>query len=321
MKWPLTLLSLLCFSSLGFSQDIRVREEAVRLLERAHLASTPAKLPDLERIDTFRAYSDSGVQEGRFSHLVIQGTGRRDEYFFGNSHLLNIWTDKQVAALGNSTSTPPEIITLTHIAPIDLVSFDGEDVIHTITDRSLSGRAAHCIQFDTVHGEKTDANEICVDASNSTLLSEKVGAELIEYSDFFPFAGALMPGKINYYLGGAQKMEVAQTLTALVDASPNVLAAPPDARIHSLCTTFRRPIGLSMPQPSPGNGGENVDVIVHGIVGADGGIHEPVVQSSERPDLNAEAVAQVQQWSFTPASCNGRPDQREVLLTVHFQGR
>jgi TonB family protein len=200
------------------------------------------------------------------------------------------------------------------------VRFDGEDVIHPITDREANGQAAHCIEFDTVRGEKTDNNEICVDAANGTLISEKLGAELIEYSNFFPFAGALMPGKISYSFAGAQKMEVTQTMTGLADASPNVLAAPPNAQMYAICTTFRRPIGLSMPQPNPGSGGSDVDIIVRGDVGIDGAIHAAVVQSSERPDLNARALAQVQQWSFTPAMCNGKPDQHEVALTVHFQG-
>jgi outer membrane biosynthesis protein TonB len=40
-----------------------------------------------------------------------------------------------------------------------------------------------------------------------------------------------------------------------------------------------------------------------------------------RPELNAEALAQVRQWSFTPAMCDTHPDAHEVELTVHFQGR
>src|SRR5581483_2273699 len=300
MKWALTLLVILVVSSLSFCQDVKVREEAVRLLEQANRVSTSPKLPNLERVDTFRVFGGQpAMQEGSFTRVVVQGTGRRDEYSFGSYHLLNVWTEKQVAVAGTPAAlAPPEITNLMHIAPILLVRFNGEDVIHEIIGRNVSGHRARCIEFDTIRGEKTDNNEICVDQSNGALLLEKLGVELIEYSEFFPFAGSLMPGKISYSYAGTQKMEVTQTMTVLDEASENVLAAPANAQMHQLCTTFRRPFGISMPQPRAGNGGENTEVIVRSVVGVDGKIHDAVVQSSERPELNAEAITQVQQWSF-----------------------
>ena len=74
---------------------------------------------------------------------------------------------------------------------------------------------------------KTESNELCVDSANGTLLSEKLGNDFIENGDFFPFAGALFPGTISYSDAGVLKMQVTQTMTALTDATPNVLAAPP----------------------------------------------------------------------------------------------
>ena len=44
-------------------------------------------------------------------------------------------------------------------------------------------------------------------------------------------------------------------MTALTDATANVLVAPANAVMHKICTTYRRPFGVSMPQPKPGNGG------------------------------------------------------------------
>jgi TonB family protein len=76
-----------------------------------------------------------------------------------------------------------------------------------------------------------------------------------------------------------------------------------------------------MPQPKAGNGAGTVDVVVRGQVGVDGKMHDLAVQGSERPELNAEALAQAQQWAFTPAMCNGKPDAHEASITLHFQGR
>ena len=107
MKWALaSVVFLLAYTCIGAAQDIKVREEAVRLLERASLVSTPAQRPSSERVDEFRVFSDADVQEGSFSRVVIQGVGRREEWAFGNDHLLNVWTHKQVAVVGASNMIP-----------------------------------------------------------------------------------------------------------------------------------------------------------------------------------------------------------------------
>jgi TonB family protein len=114
-------------------------------------------------------------------------------------------------------------------------------------------------------------------------------------------------------------MEVTQIMNELADTDANVLAPPPDAQIRKLCTTFRRPFGLSMPQPKPGNGGQTEDVVVRGLVGLDGKIDQATVQSSDREDLNPEALDIAKQWTFTPAMCNGHPDMRRSALCSIFR--
>jgi len=79
MKPALMLLGLVLLSPLCFSQDIQVREEAVQLLERANAASSAPNLPNLERTDALRVFGADSIQEGPFTRVVIQGTGRRDE--------------------------------------------------------------------------------------------------------------------------------------------------------------------------------------------------------------------------------------------------
>ena len=320
MRPALALLTLLVVTHAAVAQDIKVREQAEHLLEHANAVSSSPKLPNLERVDSFRVFENGAVKEGSFSRVIVQGTGRRDEYTFADYHLLNVWTEKKVAVVGGGHLIPPELVNVVRITPIWLVRFDGEDVIHSITDRKVNGSEAHCIAFDTVRGERTHSNEICVDTVTGVILLERLMDEEVENSEFFAFAGALLPGKITHTSAGV-RTEITQTMTPLTEAGPNVLAAPENAQMHGLCTTYRRPFGISMPQPKAGNGAQMDDVIVRGFVGLDGKLHETTVQSSERPDLNAEALAVAQQWSFTPAMCNGRPDVHEASITLHFQGR
>lgn len=322
MKWALASIVLLVAQS-GFScaQDIKVREEAIRLLERANLVSSPAQGVSSERVDKFRVSSDSGVQEGIFSRVVVQGVGRRQEYVLGNYHLLNVWTQKQVAVVGASSMIPAELISVTRITPMNLVHFDSEDVIHTIVERDLSGHKAKCIEFDTIKGQQTQNNELCVDAPTGVLLEEKLGSELIENDDFFPFAGALMPGRIIYSFAGMNKIEITQSISVLDKSEANVLAAPAGAELHTICASFRRPFGISMPQPKAGNGGVDSDVTIRATVGVDGKVYETTVQNSERSDLDDEAVALAKQWRFTPALCDGSALPKVVEFILHFQGR
>ncbi len=323
MKAVLKVLPLIVFTAIPTSaQDPELRREAVQLLERANGVSLSPKLPNLERVDTFRVFdSSSGPQEGTFTRVVVQGTGKREESRFGEYHSLDIWSGGHLATVRTSELPPPEIDTVMQLTPIYLVRFADDDVIYAIVDKAAGGKKIRCIEFDTIRGQKVENNELCVDPNNGTLVLEKIGDKLIENSEFFSFAGELVPAKITYSFVGVRKLEISQTMTELTDASENVLAAPPEAQIRDFCKTYRRAIGTSMPQPNAGKGGRNVDVAIRGIISTDGKVHEAVVQSAEHADLGAEALALVQQWVFTPAVCDGNPNTEEAMFIVHFHGR
>lgn len=303
-------------------EDLDLRQEAVRLLERAGMVSTSPRLPDLERTDTFLAFDPAyGTREGSFTRVVIQGTGRRDEVTFGNFHSVRVWTGGRLYRTETQPIAPPEVADFMRITPIWLVHFDHEDVINSIITKEENGRALRCIEFDTIAGEKTDHNEICVDSASGAMVSLKGGNELIENSSFFQFAGQLVPAKVRYSVGGMLKLEITQSLTELTNATPNVLQAPPNAQVLSVCTTFRRAFGQVMPQPKPGFAGGADDVLLRGVIGVNGKVQQAVVQNSERPELNPEALSTIQQWQFTPALCNGNPVPVEASFVLHFQGR
>jgi hypothetical protein len=321
MKTVLVLSALVLAPFLCAAQDAQLRSRAVSLLESATAASVAPDLPNLERVDTFRVFdTDAKAREGSFTRTVLQGVGRREETIFGDFHVVSVWTGETLETTDMHPVIPREVAILMQLTPINLVHFDASDVIREITDKYVSGRAAHCIEFDTIVGAKHDANELCVDAANNTLLSERLRDESIGNSDFFSFAGVLLPGKITYSISGNEKMEITQTMTVLTDGA-NVLAAPPNAILGRLCTTFRRAIGQSMPQPTPGRGGRDWDVVLRGLIGVDGKVHDALVQSSDRPDLNAEALAIVAQWAFVPAMCNGRPNPSDASFVLHFNAR
>jgi hypothetical protein len=194
-------------------------------------------------------------------------------------------------------------------------------VIHRIVTKAVGGKNARCVEFDTIKGQKIENNEFCFDPANNTLILEKTGDDLIENTDFFSFAGGFFPSKITYSFAGIRKLEISQTMTELTDATENVLVAPPGAMTLHFCKTWRRPIGVSMPQPKAGKGGRDYDVVVRGLIESDGQIHDAVVQEAELADLGAEALQLIKQWRFSPLICEGQPGELEASFVLHFHGR
>jgi TonB family protein len=310
--------SILLAPQLCSGQDPQLRSQAIELLEHAMQVSLSPHWPDLERVETFRVLdAATGPQDGSFSRVVVQGTGRREELTFGNFHTINVWTRNGLATVRTGEVIPPPLVDVLRITPTQRLRFDLADVIYAITDSGVNGRPARCIEFNTITGEKTNSNELCVDSETGALVQAKLDNQLFEYRDFFSFAGALIPGTILYSFNGTPHLEITQSMTELTNPTPNVLAAPPDAQLRKLCTTYRRAFGINMPQPKPGQG-NGAEVVVRGLIGTDGRVHEAVVQSSERPDLDPAALQLIQQWTFTPALCDGRPNPVPASFTLQF---
>lgn len=224
-----------------------------------------------------------------------------------------------IADVGNRSVAPFEVRKLTSLNPIYHVSLDSSDVIREINDASVAGRPAQCIEFETIVGEKRDSNEICVDRQLGTLARIHTGADTITNTDFLPLHRAQCPSRISYD-NGEVRLELEQKMTHFEGtADPNLLVAPPDARIMQMCIAYIRPYGQNLPQPKPGTGSQNVDVMLHSTIGIDGKIHDPMINRSGRDDLNEAAIRIFSACTFTPAQCNGKPVEIPADITQHFQ--
>ena len=303
-------------------EDIQLRERAITLVERANAASVARPFAPYEQTILFHVYSHGkGTQEGRFTSVTIGPRSYRDEYDYGDFHLLVVVNGDMIADVGNRAVAPLEVRKLTTLNPIDHVSFDSSDVIRGIQEASVAGRPAQCIDFETIVGEKRDANQICVDRQLGTLVRVRTSVETITNSDFFSLHGANYPARISYE-NGDLRIDLEQTMTHFEGMpDPNLLVAPPDAKIMKVCLAYVRPYGQNLPQPKPGTGNHNVDVMLHGTIGPNGRIHDPMINRSGRDDLNDEALKVFSSWTFTPAVCNGQPIEIPADITLHFRNR
>jgi hypothetical protein len=320
----LTLIACGCtaVAQSSATEDPQLRQEAVRLMERAAAASSPLTWPDLKRVDSFRAYGPQGERSGVYSRTVQQNKAVRNEAHFGTYAQVEVWHGRDVQSRQTGDMFPPELDDVWKLTPVRLMHFDDTDLIHAIRNDNVNGRAARCIAFETVTQHKSQLdNEFCVDAENGAFLRDRTGNELVEYSDYFPFAGAYFPAHIRYSVDGKLKTEIDQSMRALTADDMSDFVPPANAEHKIACGSFRRPLMINSPQPKPGNGGNTYEVVVRGLVKEDGHLYGAVVQSSEREDLNSEALAVADQWTFTPGMCDARPNQDEVEINLHFVNR
>ena len=133
---------------------------------------------------------------------------------------------------------------------------------------------------------------------------------------------AKLPGHMQQYRNGTLVLDVQLTRRVLTEGlSPDMFTPPPAANIGMRCKTYRRAFGQSMPQPAAGNGGTIAEVVVHAVISFDGKVREAAIENSDRPDLNEDALKTARSWTFSPAMCNGKPNEQEANLVIRFQGK
>lgn len=318
-----TAFALVLLSTRALAEDPQLRARAFELIEHSRQVATvktSQPVPN-ETVLSFRATGPDGVvREGSYSRLYAGRNGTREEFTEGDFHLVRILLPDRVAWIGPNRVLPAEMREMLKLVPQQLWHLDDEDIVSEIRSTNRKGVAAQCIEFQTVRGQSHEQNELCFDASTGAQIYDRSANMELENSAFFDFKGALQPAKISQYRGGSLILDIQLTRKVIDDpVSTDLLTPPPGAAVGMRCEAFTRPFGQSMPQP-PGEGLQT-NIVVHGIIGVDGKVHDAAVESSERPDLNAEAIKVVQTWTFTPATCNGHPNPQEASMVVHFHGR
>jgi Gram-negative bacterial TonB protein C-terminal len=300
------------------AQDMNVRVEAVRLMERAiAVSSSTQPLPDYRQDITFRTYApDGAVKDGTYS-TIFSGQIERSEISYGDFHIVTLQRPENT--LKSTTAPPPvEYWQLMKLIPVSTGRFDKSDVIHSITADRIADRPAKCIHFETINGKAHQSNEICVDAERETVLRWNVGDELIEDSQFSIFQGSWLPGRIRHYVSGKLRMEIQQTFVLMEGPIDFDALAPENPIMYTQCQRYNRALVQSAPQPENAGAGPWYDVKIHGTIGKDGRVHDAAVVAAGRPELEQQALQIVSKWLFNPATCDGRAISDLAAFTVHF---
>ena len=69
------------------AEDMKLRDQAVQLMEAANAVSLPGALKNYEQVVSFRVHEpDGSVKEGSITRTSAGADGHRDEFTFGDYH-------------------------------------------------------------------------------------------------------------------------------------------------------------------------------------------------------------------------------------------
>lgn len=306
-------------------EDPKLRAEAVRLLEQAVQTSTPPSWTNVQIDTRFHVVNPAAGSPADGEHILSVGSWwklRQHEWIYGSNHLVFVRNGDLAYWRSSEGQKPSFADMIENTTPIDLVRFNHQDVIHSITAQP---DGAQCINFETVFGDREQSGQVCIDPEHHWMVSKQIGDTLTVNSEFVPFNGALVPEHVEIWVGGTQQYVFEQSVTSKTDFPADFFSVPENANIKMGtlgCNEFRPAHPLNAPQPMPLSGSPIVtDIRLQGLVNPDGRVSLLRAVDNVYPDLNQQAIQTVSQWTFTAASCDGKPTGWYTNFVVEFKGR
>lgn len=304
------------------AEDPEVRAEAVRLMERADMLTTPV-WPANEEFFNFKVLQPATgeASEGAIKIGVKTRVNKRWEMTYGTYRFVRVQDGGELATYQSETTEPAALTSVRRLIPAFRGVFEPADMVRRIADSTVEGRPARCIEFDTLKGDQQQSGQVCVDAQSGFLISVRQGDETIRQSDYFRFNNASLPGHIERWVGDQKLIEIDSKVVVRTEYPPEYFDYPTDAKIDHGCREFHRAFTDHAAQPEPRTqSNEAITVRLHGRIGRDGKPVALKVLDAVRPDLAEEALRIVSGWTFHPAMCEYQPATQETDFEVRFKG-
>jgi hypothetical protein len=304
------------------SEDPQLRAEAVGLMERAVMLSTPV-WPANEELFTFRVLDPSlgETTTGDMKIGVAKPALKRWEFRYAGYHYVQVQSGREYATVRDQESEPAALTAVRKLLPVFVGRFEQSDVIRSIEKAAVGSQLAQCIIFDTLQGDHQQPGRACVDAAQGWLIELTQGDEIIRQSNFYRFNNAYLPGHIEKWRANLKLFEIDSHIIVRTEYPSDYFNYPEGASIRNMCTEFHRAFAEDTPQPpQKAQSNDLVDVRVHGFVGKAGKPYGLKALDTARADLAVEAVRIVSNWKFHPAMCEYDPATMETDFVIHFKG-
>jgi TonB family protein len=224
---------------------------------------------------------------------------------------------------------PAQIAPLLRLAPPFCLRLDDTDIVKKISNRKVDGVEARCIAYDTVRGRVTLAHEACVQTGvpgvappPAVLLSYRENEKEYRWSGYESFDGRMLPEHMEMFRNGSRMINGA---IRYADWKPGAEAIVLPEGIKEVPTCRQRvmPLVKSQTPPIYPLGAANQKGLIHEVtvdikIGVDGKVKATqLVETGSKPFDDA-ALEAVKNWTFSPSMCDGKPDERQIQVTVKF---
>jgi TonB family protein len=206
--------------------------------------------------------------------------------------------------------TEPHTDTFDHFSPA------ADEIVKSVGDRKIRGLRATCAEI--LFGENR-TRRACIETSTGMLIRDHPYVD----KDKIDIEGKFFPRFLSYVEKGKAIVEVQiKELKAGEQLSPSSFVPPEGAASTAGCMN---PAGGQLDKHvQPKYPKEEIQsriqgtVAVYTLIGTDGVPRELNVVSGVSPGLNQSSMDALQQWRYTPATCDGTAVPIETILTVHY---
>jgi TonB family protein len=269
--------------------------------------------------------------KGDYSLQWVSSSQSREEIRFANFQRVRVQTATGYWQKRNLEYQPQVIFHLETLLDLNsLLKLGTNESLGKARETKQGGARLSCLE---VKRAGVRQRELCFDQSSGVLVSvdfptgsNQHPPEItrIEYSDFAPWEGKVLPHKIRASSAGKDVAAVrVLQLATLTNFDSTLFDLPQNAEFWTSCKNDVIPAKLEnrvQPQYPSGARANRVQgrVTFYGVVEADGTLsHLTIIHPADR-DLEAVAAQAIRQWRYKPPTCNGTPIRTETSISVDF---
>lgn len=323
-RFSALLTILLLFALCVFADDgTQAKELLARARELSNFSSQDAKPFQLKA--SFRALgTQSGDLNGEYRLYWKSANEFRVEDRLSDFHETVVSEPKKSWRLSNLVMAPSQVSDVASmLAEFQKPGLDGLGHFSKLRSEKIGDLTAQCFDARNKNGKFN----ICFDSAAGTVLRvKKIAAgdtTVYRFSDYARAGAKLYPRKMTVERKGAMVVQAAVESMEEWTPTQGQLMPPAGAVSHAVCDLkeMKPPHGLSTPDPRwPDGALQNGtrQVVLRGLLTAQGQFITAEVLKSAGPEFDREAVRTVHLWKFEPARCGDQPTESQVNIELNF---
>jgi hypothetical protein len=203
--------------------------------------------------------------------------------------------------------------------------------VSKVSSERIAGHAARCVHAASPASTPTGIQYLgkyraCFDVQTGTMVFEETeygfgrGKSSTEYLEFGQFEGKFFPRKFHHLRNREVIVDVSEAVLEPYADTAADFDPPVTAEEYPSCegkSVPARPLRTPDSLPPPTSSGRRESLRVGVLVGVDG---FPKRITSYKPDspYSKTAVENIRHWTFTPATCDGKPAEYYLPLELNF---